>query len=337
MFKSTDWMEIEKMLEQKEIELLKKEGIVLPEGHMDGYKYQPRSMVKDLQTWEVAPLPCSLPTCSSANWHHSDVNFELGEGIAYLTLNKPENNNALTDSMLQALNDAAFELHRRRMEIRIVVLRAEGKMFCAGGDPKSLVAASEKSEAESKKATINMMKFLYYFQCLPQFTVGLAQGSAMGTGIGLLASCDMVVAVRTARFTVSDCKLGGTPATSAPFIARKVGPAYAKRILCTGENFSADSAKAMGLISDVVDDEMDFSKYVESVCDKITLCAPNAASRAKRLVQNVSLRPLSMKLLEYTGGELADIRIGEEAVKGMVAVQAKTKPYWAENPIKPLY
>merc|ERR1712232_356599 len=115
------------------------------------------------------------------------------------------------------------------------------------------------------------------------------------------------------------------------------GPAYAKHILCTGENFSAAKAKSMGLISDVVEDEMDFSKYVESICDKITLCAPNAAQRAKRLVQNVSLRPLSMKLLEYTGGELADIRIGEEAVKGMVAVQAKTKPYWAENPIKPLY
>mmetsp|Transcript_29384 Transcript_29384/g.68278 ORF Transcript_29384/g.68278 Transcript_29384/m.68278 type:complete len:94 (+) Transcript_29384:129-410(+) len=93
----------------------------------------------------------------------------------------------------------------------------------------------------------------------------------------------------------------------------------------------------MGLVTDVVDDEMDFSKYVESICDKVTLCAPIAASRAKRLVQNVSQRPLSLKLLEYTGGELADIRIGEEAIKGMVAVQAKTKPFWAENPIKPLY
>merc|ERR1711972_291212 len=147
----------------------------------------------------------------------------------------------------------------------------------------------------------------------------------------------MVVAVRNARFTCTEVKLGHSPATIAPFITRKVGPAYAKRIMCMGENINAEIAKQMGLITDIVDDEMDFSKYVESVCDKITLCAPNAASKAKRLVQNVSLRPLSMKLLEYTGGELAEIRIGEEAIKGMVAVQAKTKPYWAENPIKPLY
>jgi methylglutaconyl-CoA hydratase len=334
MFKSTDWVEIEKMLEQKEIELLKKEGIVVPEGHMDGYKYLPKTVVKELQTWEVTPLPSSMPTCSSANWHHSEVNFELGEGIAYLTLNKPESNNAITASMQQALEDAANELHRRQ-DIRILILRAEGKMFCAGAPPVSYMNAI--SEGDAKKAATSFMKFLYYFQCLPQFTVGLAQGSAMGSGLGLLAACDMVAATRAARFQVTDVKLGVAPVTLAPFITRKVGPAFAKKILCAAENVTADAAKAMGLITDVVDDEMDFSKYVEAVCDKITLCAPSAASRAKRLVQNVSLRPLSMKLLEYTGGELADVRISDEAVKGMVAVQAKTKPYWAERPIKPLY
>jgi methylglutaconyl-CoA hydratase len=336
LFKSTDWMEIEKLLEQKEMELLKKEGIVVSEGHMDGYKYNPKTVVKDLQTWEVKPMPNSIPKCNSANWSHSDVNFELGEGIAYVTLNRPDRNNSLSSSMKEALHDATFELYQRR-DIRIVVLRAEGKMFCSGGDPKMFSEDLSQTEAQNKKDQLSLMKFLYYFQCVPQFVVGLAQGSAMGSGVGLLSCCDLVVAVRSARFTVTEVKIGHAPLAYAPFLARKVGPGYAKRILCAGENISADMAKSMGLVTDVVDDEMDFSKYVESVCDKVTLCAPNAAARAKNLVQNVSLRPLSMKLLEFTGGELADVRIGEEAIKGMVAVQAKTKPYWAENPIKPLY
>eukprot|EP00418_Pyrodinium_bahamense_P076423 CAMPEP_0179052130 /NCGR_PEP_ID=MMETSP0796-20121207/21598_1 /TAXON_ID=73915 /ORGANISM="Pyrodinium bahamense, Strain pbaha01" /LENGTH=353 /DNA_ID=CAMNT_0020748685 /DNA_START=69 /DNA_END=1127 /DNA_ORIENTATION=+ len=331
---SNDWLEIEKHLEQKELELLKKEGVTLPDGHLDGYKYRPSTKVVDKQSWEVLPLPSRMPTCSSANWHHTEVNFELGEGIAYITLNRPDANNALNASISQALHDATFELHRRK-DIRIVVLRAEGKMFCAGGDPKSFADAAAMSDADNRKQAIGFMKFLYFFQCLPQFTVGLAQGSAMGSGIGLLAACDVAVAVATARFTVSEVKLGTSPATIAPFVARKVGAAFAKRMLCTADNISAIDAKRMGLITDVVDDEMDFSKYVESICDKVTLCAPIAASRAKRLVQNVSQRPLSLKLLEYTGGELADIRIGEEAIKGMVAVQAKTKPFWAETPIKP--
>eukprot|EP00416_Gambierdiscus_australes_P032899 CAMPEP_0171091152 /NCGR_PEP_ID=MMETSP0766_2-20121228/32264_1 /TAXON_ID=439317 /ORGANISM="Gambierdiscus australes, Strain CAWD 149" /LENGTH=335 /DNA_ID=CAMNT_0011549217 /DNA_START=80 /DNA_END=1087 /DNA_ORIENTATION=- len=333
---SNDWVEIEQALEKQEAELLKKEGVIVPENHLDGYKYRPSTKIVDKQSWDVLPLPSRMPKCSSANWSYSEVNFEMGEGIAYITLNRPDANNALNSPMSEALHDAAFELTRRK-DIRIVVLRAEGKMFCAGGDPKSFADAAAMSDYDNRKQAISFMKFLYFFQCLPQFTVGLAQGSAMGSGIGLLAACDVVVAVTSARFTVSEVKLGTSPATIAPFVTRKVGAAYAKRILCTAENISAVDAKRMGLVTDVVDDEMDFSKYVESICDKVTLCAPIAASRAKRLVQNVSQRPLSLKLLEYTGGELADIRIGEEAIKGMVAVQAKTKPFWAENPIKPLY
>jgi len=331
-----DWSEVEKQLEKKEIELLSKEGINLPQGHLDGYKYTPQPRVVDKQSWDVMPAPCYTPKCTSANWTHTDVNFEVGEGIAYITLNRPHANNALSDTMQQGLHDACFELHRRT-DIRIAVLRAEGKMFCAGGDPKSFQEAAQMSDAAIRKSTTSFMRLLYYFQCLPQFTVGLAQGSAMGTGLGLLAACDTVCAVSAARFVVSDVKLGFVPASIAPFIAGKVGPAHAKRILCTGENVSAPLAKQMGLISEIVDDELDFSKHVETICEKITLCAPVASARSKRLVQNVSSRPLSLKLLAYTGGELADVRVGDEAVKGMVAVQAKTKPFWAEKLIMPLY
>jgi len=193
------------------------------------------------------------------------------------------------------------------------------------------------SDGETRKSTVNFMKMLHYFQCLPQFTVGLAQGSAMGTGLGLLAACDTVCAVATARFVVSEVKLGTCPATIAPVITSKIGASNAKRILCTAETVTAQLAKQIGLITEIVDDELDFSKFVEGICEKITLCAPIASARSKRLVQNVSSRPLTLKLLSYTGGELADVRIGDEAVRGMVAVQARTKPSWAETPIKPLY
>lgn len=143
--------------------------------------------------------------------------------------------------------------------------------------------------------------------------------------------------VGTARFVVSEVKLGMCPATIVPIITGKIGPAHARRVLCLAEAITALSAKQMGLITDVVDDESEFSKYVETICEKITLCAPIASARSKRLVQNVSSRPLSAKLMAYTGGELAEIRIGEEAVRGMVAVQAKETPPWADPPIKPLY
>eukprot|EP00440_Ansanella_granifera_P035730 gb/GFBE01038757.1/.p1 GENE.gb/GFBE01038757.1/~~gb/GFBE01038757.1/.p1 ORF type:complete len:342 (+),score=97.18 gb/GFBE01038757.1/:1-1026(+) len=331
-----DWVTVEKELMQKEAELLQQEGVELPEKHVDGYRYVPQTKVVDKQSWEVFPTPPVKPTCSSDNWYHKDVLFEIGDGIAYITLNRPDANNTLNESISQGLQDATYELHQRK-DIRIVVLRAEGKMFCAGGDPKSFADAVAMSDKDERKAAISFMKFLVWFQSIPQFTIGLVQGSAMGSGIGLLCACDMVIAVSAARFTVSEVKLGFCPATIAPFLTRKVGPANAKRLLCTAENISAEQGMKMGLLSDVVEDESDFSAYMTSICEKVTLCAPIAAGRAKRLAQNVSLQPLTTKLLEYTGGELADIRIGEEAIKGMVAVQARVKPYWAESPIKPLY
>merc|ERR1719291_1140279 len=123
---STDWSEIERQLEEKEAELLRKEGINLPEGHLEGYKYTPQARVVDKHSWEVAPTPNYAPKCTSSNWTHTDVNLEVGEGIAYITLNRPAANNALNDSMLQGFHDACFELHRRT-DIRIAILRAEGK------------------------------------------------------------------------------------------------------------------------------------------------------------------------------------------------------------------
>lgn len=316
--------------------MLKKAGIIMPEGHMDGYKYMPQKRVVEKQSWEVKPGPNSTPQSSSSSWNNSDVSFELGQGIAYITLNRPQTNNSLNDGMMQGIHDACFELHRRS-DIRIVVLRAEGKMFCAGGDPKSFQDTASMTDAQSQRSSVCMMRLLHYFQSLPQFTIGLAQGSAMGTGVGLLAACDAVCAVNSARFVVSEVKIGMCPAAIVPVITSKVGASHAKRIMCTAENISAPLAKQMGLVTELVDDEAEFSKYVETICDKITLCAPLASARSKRLVQNVASRPLTLKLISYTGGELADVRVGEEAVKGMIAVQAKTRPSWAEIPIKPLY
>jgi len=336
MADSKDWLEVERFLEQKERELLAKEGIVLPEDHLNGYKYAPKVKIARKNPWDVLPVPNAVPKCRSANWLHKDVNFEIGRGIAYLTLCRPDANNALNDTISQALHDACAELHNRS-DVRVVVLRAEGKMFCAGSDPKSFADAHAMSDADNRKAASSFLKFLYYFQSLPQFTIGLVQGSAMGTGIGLLACCDLVCAVRAARFTASEVKLGACPATIAPFVTQKVGVTNAVRMLCTAENLTADKCLEMGLLNHVVDDEAEFNSIVAETCEKVTLCAPLAMSRSKKLAQNVAKQPVTFGVIAYTGEELAAIRVAPEAQAGFAAVVAKTKPYWADAKIKPLY
>lgn len=331
-----DWLEIEKFLEKKEKEILAKEGVILPEGHLSGYKYLPKTRITDKQPWDITPTPNRPPQCASFNWSHREVNFEVGEGIAYITLNRPDANNALNEGIQRGLEDAVFQLHRQ-VDIRCVVLKAEGKMFCAGGDPKSFADAHAMTDADNRKSAVMFMKFLHYFQSLPQFVIGLAQGSAMGSGLALLACCDLVVAVQNARFTCSEVKLGTVPATIAPFITTKVGVSNSKRLLCLGENLTAQTARQMGLVQEVCEDDTDFSNIVAEVCEKLTLCAPQATAKSKKLVTNVNQRPFSLAMLEYTENEYKNIRGADEAVKGMVAVQAKTKPFWVEAPIKPLY
>lgn len=336
MADSKNWLEVENYLDEKERELLAKEGIILPPDHLKGYKYAPKTRISHKHPWDVPAVANAVPRCRSANWIHKDVNFEIGMGIAYITMNRPDTNNGLSDSIVQALHDACCELHQRP-DVRVVVLRAEGKMFCAGSDPKSFADAQAQSDSDNRKAVCSFMKFLYFFQSLPQFTIGLAQGSAMGGGLGLLAACDVAIAVKAARFTVSEVKLGACPATIAPFVTQKVGVTNAKRILCTAENLTADKCKDMGLLNFVVEEESDFSPIVADTCEKLTLCAPIAMSRSKKLAQNVTHQPVTVNLMEWTGSELGQIRVADEAQAGFAAVIAKTKPHWADTKIKPLY
>jgi len=335
MTDSTDWIEVEKFLEKKEREdLLAKDGIILPPDHMKGYKHTPKVNIVQQCPWDVTPVPPTAPTCRSDSWIHKDVMFEIGSGIAYITLNRPQANNAINDRVIEALNDACCELHKRS-DVRVVVLRSEGKMFCAGSEPSSYQEALAVSDTDSRRATATFIKLLYWFQSLPQFVIGLAHGSSMGTGIGLLACCDVAFAVKTARFTVNDVQLGSCPATIAAFVTQKVGQTNAIRMLCTAENLSADDCMKMGLLNDVVEDASKFSALVSDLCDKITLCAPMASSRCKRLAQSVSCQPIASNVMDFTAGELSFVAGSPETFAGFSAVLAKTKPSWANTTIKP--
>lgn len=333
---SRPWEEVEAELNRRERSFLEKRGIKLADNHMDGYKYRPKQRINRIWPWDVVSTPNTAFCQKAENWTHEDVLLELGEGIAYITLNRPYQNNSINDTLARGLHDATCDLAVRK-DIRVVVLKAEGRVFCAGGDPQAFTDAAAMSDKESRLASIHFMKYLRMLSMLPQFTIACCQGSAMGSGVGLMAACDMVIATKGAHFTLAEVKLGTIPATVVPFIMTKAGISNTKRLVCTGENITAEKAKFMGLIQEVVETPEDFSPLVREICEKLTLCAPLATSCSKRLATNVASQPMSREVLEYTGEELAFIRTQDEAVKGMVAIQAKAKPPWAEKPINPKY
>merc|ERR1719329_1949282 len=263
----------------------------------------------------------------------------------------------MNDGVSQGLQDACAWL-RTRPDIRIAVLRAEGRMFCAGGDPKSFQAAQAGAGAiagddagsmgappgphianaaqaiqGNKMSAHSFAKLLYEFAALPQFTICCAQGSAMGGGFGLLCICDMVVAVKQAFFVLSEVKLGVIPATISPHVIGKIGVANSKRLFCTAENCNMRLAQQMGLVQVIVEDASAFPAVIKDVATKLQMCGPEAVATTKDTMLKVMNQPITESMINWMAREHARVRQSDEAKEGMRAYEEQTKPKWVDSEI----
>mmetsp|Transcript_68401 Transcript_68401/g.164182 ORF Transcript_68401/g.164182 Transcript_68401/m.164182 type:complete len:367 (-) Transcript_68401:153-1253(-) len=360
---AADLVDASKLAEEREA--LKKYGVLLREGHLEGYKIRPDQAFeqKELKPWEMstdvmADIP-SLPRMYTLeNWANPEVKFAVKSGIAYITLNRPEANNAMNGGINQGLQDAVYYL-QEHTEIRIAVLQAEGKMFCAGGDPKGFQAAqagagviqgegevaagppsgesiARAAESGSGNATSaqTFAKLLYQFATLPQYTIGCAQGSAMGGGVGLLCVCDTVMATQRSFFALSEVKLGVIPATISPYVIRKIGAANAKKVFCTGESIKPMKAAEYGLVQQLLPTKDEFPKAIQKIASQVQQCAPGAVARSKRLISMLMYQPVSESLMRFTAQEYAAVRKGAEADVAIAGLSAKKRPAWMETQLK---
>eukprot|EP00747_Dinoflagellata_sp_TGD_P123774 gnl/TRDRNA2_/TRDRNA2_173872_c0_seq4.p1 gnl/TRDRNA2_/TRDRNA2_173872_c0~~gnl/TRDRNA2_/TRDRNA2_173872_c0_seq4.p1 ORF type:complete len:397 (-),score=96.27 gnl/TRDRNA2_/TRDRNA2_173872_c0_seq4:79-1269(-) len=339
---------------------LAEHNVNLSDNHKDGYdylakhrnKHPDRSAKKPWCYNVMATIPSYPQVYDLANWKHEAVKFTVSQGIAYITLCRPAANNAINDEITLGLNDAC-QILRERPDIRVAVLTGEGRMFCAGGDPKSFQSFQgdakevgknvpsgqailrESAAFDGNKASGNSFaRLLYEFANLPQFTICCANGSAMGAGVGLICTSDMCIAVKTAMFVLSEVKLGVIPATISPHVIGKIGGSNSKRLFCTAENCNMSKATQMGLVQQVVDSSSQFGDAVQNVCKRLQACAPGAVASAKPVLLNYMNAPASESLLVNSAEEYVRVRKGEEAENAMKSLQMKKKPSWLEVEIK---
>ncbi len=251
------------------------------------------------------------------------------EGIAWITLTRPEVHNAFNDALMKELTTAlsGFGTDER---VRAVVLCAKGRSFSAGADlnwMQRMAGYSEQENLEDARALAALMRTLYE---LPKPTVALVQGAAFGGGVGLVACCDIVLAAENARFSFSEVKLGLIPAVIAPYVVAAMGERPARRFFLTAEVFSAREALRLGLVHEVVPDEAldDAGRRVISA-----LCkgGPKAQVAAKDLILSVARRRLDDRLVEDTAERIARVRASEEAREGVAAFLEKRKPDWLKT------
>jgi methylglutaconyl-CoA hydratase len=246
--------------------------------------------------------------------------------VARVTLNRPEVRNAFNETLIADLTAAFTELGQRA-ELRAIVLAAEGKAFCAGADLNWMKAMAGYSWDENHADATRLADMLWALYSCPLPVIARVQGDVYAGGVGLVACADIVVAVDTAGFCLSEAKLGLLPATIGPYVVKALGEQASRRYFVTAERFAADEARRLGLVHEVVATEALDAKVDELVA-AITANGPAAVRACKQLVKDVAGREITPALRDDTARRIADIRASAEGREGVQSFLGKTKPSW---------
>lgn len=246
--------------------------------------------------------------------------------VARVTLNRPEVRNAFNEVLIGELTAAFAELGDHT-DLRAIVLAAEGKAFCAGADLNWMKAMASYSWDENHADATKLADMLWAIYSCPVPVIARVQGDVYAGGVGLVACADIVVAVDTAGFCLSEAKLGLLPATIGPYVVKALGEQASRRYFVTAERFAADEARRLGLVHEVVAADALDTKIDELVA-AVTANGPAAARACKQLVKDVASREITPELRENTARRIADIRASAEGREGVQSFLTKTKPSW---------
>lgn len=256
----------------------------------------------------------------------TDLLTELQGSLCFLTIHREQKNNAFDDHLLQLLQDQ-FEAAIADPQIRVIVLKAQGKHFSAGADMAWMQKMAAFSAEDNLKDAMVLAKLMATIYHCPKPTIAMVQGSAYGGGAGLVAACDIGIAATNARFCFSEVKLGLIPAVISPFVIKAIGERAAKALFVSAEVFDAQRALALQLVQHCVN-ETELYEFTLNYAKLISNNAPEAVQSAKKLVHAVADKPIDEALSLYTAELIAMKRVSAEGQKGLNAFLHKQSPNW---------
>jgi len=249
--------------------------------------------------------------------------------IVNVTLARPEVRNAFNPGMIQELTETFRSLNLRK-DLRGVVLRGQGKVFCAGGDiqwMKESVNFTFEQNKEDAHQLFNMFDTI--FNChLP--IIGVAHGAAYGGALGLLACCDYVIAEEKTQMCFSEVKLGLAPAVISAFLLQKCAIGPLTPLMVLGTVFTPQTAKVVGLVHEIADEES-LPDRIEVTLRALQDIGPLAARATKRLLHQVPHLNWT-ELLDETSEVISELRVGAEGQEGLKAFLDKRQPQWKRSP-----
>lgn len=248
------------------------------------------------------------------------------DGVAVITLDRPEVHNAFDDRLIATLTEA-LETIGADDSLRAVLLTGRGKSFSAGADLNWMRRSADYGEDDNLKDSRALARLMSTLDRLPKPTIARVNGTALGGGVGLVCACDIAIAADHARFGTTEVKLGIMPSVIGPYVVRTIGAREARRIMLTGERFLAEEAWHLGLVHRVTTMET-LDQAVEATIEELLSAGPLAVQATKALIQDIEGQPVSPDLVDETARRIAALRATPEAREGMGAFLEKRLPAW---------
>src|SRR6266550_6259346 len=272
--------------------------------------------------------PCPIRRSASSvckgeimpTYTHITVDHSYQDKVATITMRRAEARNAFNAQLVKDLYNAFTEL-RSDARLHAVVLTGDGPAFSAGADLNMMKASAAFSQEQNLNDAFFMADLFDTINTCPCPVIARVNGTAMGGGLGLLAVCDIVIAVEGARLAFSEVKLGIAPAVISPYVVRKIGETHARVLFVTGERFTSTHAQEIGLIHFVTKPE-DLDAAVSKTVNELLSSGPQAIRACKALALNVGHLDRD-SAREYTAETIATLRVSAEAQERLSAFLEK--------------
>lgn len=260
------------------------------------------------------------------------LKIERHGAVTSLTLNRPQRRNALTHRMMLELEDAFVGVGRDR-NCRVLVLRGAGGHFCAGGDLDAMADLPPLPASGADPLVPAYRQFgdaLLVLDTLPQATIAVVEGSAVGGGFGMACCSDAVILHRDARLGIPEPKVGFIPAQIVPFLVRRLGEGPVRDLAVTGRVIDGAEAHRLGLGRYLCTTGDQVEATLLGLVDDILKMEPKALAVAKRLVLSCATKE-DRAVMDEAAENLAGLLRQPEAAEGIRHFMSKTTPSWAKR------
>ena len=252
------------------------------------------------------------------------LDFSISNNIATITLNRPENANALNPIMAKELSNMAIECDENK-DIRAVIIEGSGKMFCAGGDLKAFSDAGDSAPALIKQMAGDLHIAISRFSRMDAPTIAAINGTAAGAGFSIAISADVVISTKSAKFVMAYTNAGLSPdGSSTYFLPRRIGDRRARELMLTNRVLSAEEALDWGLINKIVDQE-NLSATTRELAEEFA-CGPTMAYGKVKNLLNASFDNGLETQMELETRGISDMARSSDGREGIQAFLNKRKP-----------